>query len=112
MKTRRLGDHGDDVGLLQRRLIRAGYPVQVTHLYDAATEAAVIALQRNTGLVDDGIAGPKTCAALATGRRDPTHLALADLERAHARSTCRSRAFARSTKSSRAAPGSCPTAGP
>ena len=82
MKTRRLGDHGDDVGLLQRRLIRAGYPVQVTHLYDAATEAAVIALQRNTGLVDDGIAGPKTCAALATGRRDPTHLALADLERA------------------------------
>ncbi|VWD22705.1 peptidoglycan-binding protein [Burkholderia lata] len=82
MKTRRLGDHGDDVGLLQRRLIRAGYPVQVTHLYDAATEAAVVALQRNTGLVDDGIAGPKTCAALATGQRDPKHLALADLERA------------------------------
>ncbi|KVR15061.1 peptidoglycan-binding protein [Burkholderia ubonensis] len=82
MKTRRLGDHGDDVGLLQRRLIRAGYPVQVTHIYDAATEAAVIALQRKTGLVDDGIAGPKTYAALATGQRDPQHLALADLERA------------------------------
>jgi hypothetical protein len=82
MKIRRLGDHGDDVGLLQRRLIRAGYPVQVTHLYDAATEAAVIALQRTTGLVVDGIAGPKTCAALATGQRDPKHLALADLERA------------------------------
>lgn len=82
MKTRRLGDHGDDVGLLQRRLVRAGYPVPVTHVYDAATEAAVIALQRKTGLVDDGIAGPKTCAALATGQRDPAHLALADLERA------------------------------
>ncbi|AOJ23214.1 N-acetylmuramidase family protein [Burkholderia cenocepacia] len=82
MKTRRLGDHGDDVGLLQRRLIRAGYAVQITHVYDAATEAAVIALQRKTGLVDDGIAGPKTYAALATGQRDPKHLALADLERA------------------------------
>ncbi|AIO49626.1 N-acetylmuramidase domain-containing protein [Burkholderia cenocepacia] len=82
MKTRRLGDHGDDVGLLQRRLIRAGYAVQITHLYDAATEAAVIALQRKTGLVDDGIAGPKTYAALATGLRDPKHLGLADLERA------------------------------
>lgn len=82
MKTRRLGDHGDDVGLLQRRLIRAGYAVQITHVYDAATEAAVIALQRKIGLVDDGIAGPKTYAALATGQRDPKHLALADLERA------------------------------
>ncbi|WP_175904833.1 N-acetylmuramidase domain-containing protein [Burkholderia seminalis] len=82
MKTRRLGDHGDDVGLLQRRLIRAGYAAQVTHCYDAATEAAVIALQRRTGLVDDGIAGPKTLASLATGQRDPKHLALADLERA------------------------------
>lgn len=82
MKTRRLGDHGDDVGLLQRRLIRAGYPVQVTHVYDDATEAAVIALQRKTGLVDDGIAGPKTYAALATGQRDPQHLGIADLERA------------------------------
>ncbi|SDQ70134.1 Putative peptidoglycan binding domain-containing protein [Burkholderia orbicola] len=85
MKTRRLGDHGDhgdDVGLLQRRLIRAGYAVQITHVYDAATEAAVIALQRKTDLVDDGIAGPKTYAALATGQRDPKHLALADLERA------------------------------
>ncbi|HHL4079611.1 N-acetylmuramidase domain-containing protein [Burkholderia sola] len=82
MKTRRLGDHGDDVGLLQRRLVRAGYAVQITHVYDAATDAAVIALQRKTGLVDDGIAGPKTYAALATGQRDPKHLALADLERA------------------------------
>ncbi|MFM0356147.1 N-acetylmuramidase family protein [Paraburkholderia nemoris] len=79
MLTHRFGDHGDDVGLLQRRLIRAGFSVEVTHLYDAATEAAVIALQKKTGLIDDGVAGPKTLAALATGRRDPKHLALADL---------------------------------
>ncbi|MFM0642071.1 N-acetylmuramidase family protein [Paraburkholderia metrosideri] len=79
MMTHRFGDHGDDVGLLQRRLIRAGFSVEVTHLYDAATESAVIALQKKTGLVDDGVAGPKTLAALATGRRDPKHLSLADL---------------------------------
>ncbi|MFM0302413.1 peptidoglycan-binding domain-containing protein [Paraburkholderia sediminicola] len=79
MMTHRFGDHGDDVGLLQRRLIRAGYPLDVTHLYDAATESAVIALQKKTGLVDDGVAGPKTLAALATGRRDPKHLSLVDL---------------------------------
>jgi len=82
MKTHRLGDHGDDVGLLQRRLTCAGYPLEVTHLYDAATESAVKALQGKTGLVDDGVAGPKTLAALATGRRDPRHLSLADLVQA------------------------------
>ncbi|WP_175772697.1 N-acetylmuramidase domain-containing protein [Paraburkholderia phenazinium] len=79
MKTHRLGDHGDDVGLLQRRLTRAGFSVDVTHLYDAATESAVKALQVRTGLVVDGIAGPKTLAALATGRRDLVHLSDADL---------------------------------
>ncbi|MFL9888965.1 N-acetylmuramidase family protein [Paraburkholderia agricolaris] len=79
MKTHRLGDIGADVGLLQSRLLRAGYKLTVTHVYDEATEAAVIALQTKTGLVDDGIAGPKTLAALATGRRDPKHLSIADL---------------------------------
>ncbi|MDE1010734.1 MAG: N-acetylmuramidase family protein [Paraburkholderia fungorum] len=79
MKTHRLGDIGADVGLLQSRLIRAGYKLTVTHVYDEATEASVNALQTKTGLVDDGIAGPKTLAALATGRRDPKHLSIADL---------------------------------
>jgi hypothetical protein len=79
MKTHRLGDIGADVGLLQSRLIRAGYKLTVTHVYDEVTEAAVIALQTKTGLIDDGIAGPKTLAALATGRRDPKHLSIADL---------------------------------
>lgn len=82
MKTHRIGDYGTDVGLLQRRLTGAGFPLNVTHLYDEATEAAVAAFQRQTGLIDDGIAGPKTYAALAAGRRDPKHLTLADLERA------------------------------
>ncbi|MFX1735394.1 N-acetylmuramidase family protein [Paraburkholderia sp. A1RI_3L] len=84
MRTLRLEDHGDDVGLLQRRLARAGFGTDATHLFDASTEAAVMALQRATGLVVDGIAGTKTYAALATGRRDPKHLADADLVRAAA----------------------------
>ncbi len=79
MKTHRLDDYGDDVGLLQRRLTRAGFAVDVTHVYDDATEAAVRAIQKKTGLVDDGVAGPKTLAAIATGRRDPKHLADADI---------------------------------
>jgi hypothetical protein len=84
MKTHRLGDHGDDVGLLQRRLNRAGYPLAVTHVYDEATEAAVKAVQTKTGLVIDGIAGPKTLAAIATGERSPKHLADADIVKAAA----------------------------
>ena len=82
MTTHRLGDCGDNVALLQRRLIRAGFPLEVTHLYDDATQTAVTAFQRKVGLIDDGIAGRKTYAALATGRRDPRHLSDVDLERA------------------------------
>ncbi|MDR5883606.1 N-acetylmuramidase family protein [Caballeronia sp. LZ032] len=84
MKTHRLGDFGDDVGLLQRRLIRAGFALAVTHVYDDATETAVKAIQTKTGLVVDGIAGPKTLAAIATGRRDPKHLSDADIVQAAA----------------------------
>ncbi|RQS60410.1 N-acetylmuramidase family protein [Burkholderia sp. Bp8986] len=79
MKTLRLNAIGDDVGLLQRRLIRAGYPLTVTHVFDDATERAVQALQTKVGLVVDGIAGPKTQSALATGQRAPKHLADSDL---------------------------------
>lgn len=82
MKTHRLGDRGNDIGVFQTRLKRAGYTVNLTNAYDAATEAAVMALQMKTGLVVDGIAGPKTYSALMTGRRDPKHLADADLVRA------------------------------
>lgn len=82
MKTHRLGDYGDDVGLLQRRLARAGFQLDVTHVYDDATEAAVEEIQTKVGLVVDGIAGPKTLAAIATGRRDPKHLSDADIAKA------------------------------
>ncbi|WLE59273.1 N-acetylmuramidase family protein [Burkholderia plantarii] len=79
MKALRFGDVGDDVGLLQRRLRAAGYVLDVTHHYDTTTGRAVEAVQRAAGLVVDGIAGPKTQSALATGYRDPKHLADTDI---------------------------------
>jgi hypothetical protein len=77
----RFDDHGADVALLQRQLVRAGYPVDVTHVFDAATLAAVMALQADRRLVVDGIAGPKTFLALS-GAKNPKHLSDADLVQA------------------------------
>ncbi|MFM0485423.1 N-acetylmuramidase family protein [Paraburkholderia graminis] len=77
----RYGDTGDDVALLQRRLARAGYPVAETHIFDHATESAVMTLQRDRGLVIDGIVGPKTLIALP-GIALALHLTDADLVKA------------------------------
>jgi hypothetical protein len=77
----KFGDVGDGVALLQRRLVRAGYQVAVTHIFDKATQAAVMAAQRCFGLVVDGIAGPKTFVALA-GVLPAHYLGAADLEAA------------------------------
>ncbi len=57
---------GDDVTLLQRKLVQLGYLAadQVTGVYLASTESAVLAFQRANGLTVDGIAGPKTQRAL------------------------------------------------
>ncbi len=79
MNVLHFNDCGAEVGLLQQRLVRAGYPLAVTHIYDEATERAVKAVQAAAGLVVDGIAGPKTYNALATGQRDPRDLTNADL---------------------------------
>jgi hypothetical protein len=79
----KFGDKGDGVALLQRRLVRAGYPLPITHVFDAATERSLMAAQSVFGLVVDGIAGPKTFAALA-GIVPPHYLGAADLERAAA----------------------------
>ncbi|RKU01828.1 peptidoglycan-binding protein [Burkholderia sp. Nafp2/4-1b] len=82
MNLLRFSDRGAEVGLLQRRLARAGYPLAPTHLYDETTEQAVKALQAAMGLAIDGVAGPNTLAALAAGQRDRRHLTEADLQRA------------------------------
>lgn len=72
------GVRGEEVALLQRRLTRSGHPVEVSHIFDDATEAAVMAVQRAAGLVVDGIAGPKTFVALA-GVKMAYHLEDKDL---------------------------------
>ncbi|KVU55413.1 N-acetylmuramidase domain-containing protein [Burkholderia cepacia] len=82
MNILRFNDRGAEVGLLQQRLVRAGYALDVSHLYDEATEQAVKALQAAAGIVVDGIAGPNTYAVLSAGQRDRKHLTEADIARA------------------------------
>ncbi|MDI6817184.1 MAG: L,D-transpeptidase family protein [Actinomycetota bacterium] len=64
-RTLRQGLGGDDVRKLQERLVSLGYsPGAVDGSYSAQTRHAVIAFQKVNGLARDGIAGPKTLAAL------------------------------------------------
>lgn len=79
--TLRHGDRGQPVRDLQQALAAKGFPVGQDGDFDDATETAVQAFQRQAGLVADGIAGPKTLAALL-GRTDKRLLAQTDLERA------------------------------
>jgi hypothetical protein len=64
MTTLRHGDRSQDVRVLQQRLNLAGASLFVDGLFGDATENAVSAYQSKIGLVADGIAGPKTIAAL------------------------------------------------
>ena len=57
--TLRRGDEGDLVVLVQTKV-----GVASTGTFDAATEAAVRAFQRDNSLVPDGIVGPRTWAVL------------------------------------------------
>lgn len=58
------GAHGLPVQELQGLLSAAGFKVAVDGWFGDATAAAVMATQRQFGLVVDGVAGPKTMAAL------------------------------------------------
>jgi putative chitinase len=61
----RFGSTGADVRRLQIRLAELGFPPgKIDGEFGAATEAAVIAFQFSEGLLTDGIAGPRTLAAL------------------------------------------------
>jgi murein L,D-transpeptidase YcbB/YkuD len=60
------GSTGDSVRDLQLTLTALGYPVKPTATFDQATKAALMRFQKAAGLVADGIAGPKTAAALAS----------------------------------------------
>ena len=73
------GDTGADVRDLQVQLQSAGYKVERDGWFGEATEAAVRDFQRRSGLVADGIAGPKTLEALKSGQKPGRLLAQSDI---------------------------------
>ncbi|MFA5242593.1 MAG: peptidoglycan-binding protein [Sulfuricella sp.] len=65
MNTLRPGSSGDEVKLLQSRLAELGFPPgKIDGDFGPGTEAAVRAFQHSRMLLADGIAGPRTLAAL------------------------------------------------
>ena len=62
------GSSGAEVERLQRSLAEQGFaPGQIDGRFGNGTEAAVVAFQQSEGLLADGIAGPRTLAALGLG---------------------------------------------
>ena len=61
------GDRGEAVRQIQQALTRAGFPVGDDGVWGPKTTEAVRAFQKSRGLAADGIAGPKTMAALEGG---------------------------------------------
>ncbi len=76
-----IGSRGLAVRNLQAALKLAGFAVTVDGDFGEQTERAVAAFQRRAGLVDDGVAGPKTLVALA-GRDTSKLLKRQDLQQA------------------------------
>lgn len=65
MQTLRRGSRGSEVQQLQSLLKQRGYdPAPIDGIFGVKTEQAVIRFQRDNGLVQDGIVGPKTWQAL------------------------------------------------
>ena len=63
--TLRYGDSGTEVSVMQQRLIELGYlDDDADGKFGLLTKAALLAFQRENGLVRDGIAGNKTLTAL------------------------------------------------
>lgn len=59
------GSTGPEVTMIQERLLELGYnPGTADGIYGVQTKNAVISFQRDYGLSDDGIAGPKTLETL------------------------------------------------
>ncbi|WP_415536683.1 peptidoglycan-binding domain-containing protein [Dehalobacter sp. 4CP] len=74
-RTLRLGMRGNDVRQLQIALIELGYnPGTPDGIFGPRTQATVMAFQQNNGLVQDGIVGPVTTAALNRTLTEPAFL--------------------------------------
>lgn len=82
MATLKLGSIGDSVKELERLLAAQGYKVKEDAIFEADTERAVKAWQRRTGLVVDGLAGPKTLDTLRRRTRNSKLLTQRDIDRA------------------------------
>ena len=78
-RTLRRGDHGPDVLAMQVALTAAGYPCANDSAFGPKTEQAVKAFQSAHGLNPDGLAGPRTMAALAGPDTEPTVTRLVDV---------------------------------
>ena len=66
-RTLRLNDSGEDVSLLQERLIALKYTVSRTGVYDSMTREAVAHFQLQNGLTSDGVFGSASSAVLLSG---------------------------------------------
>lgn len=77
----KMDSHGSDVAELQRLLNKRGAQISVDGWFGTSTQAAVIELQREAGLVADGMAGAKTMAVLV-GKPSVRALREADLQAA------------------------------
>lgn len=76
-RTLRLGLSGEDVRKLQDALTQLGYnPGAIDGIFGSQTQAAVRTFQRDKGLVQDGIVGPATAAALNRALFLPAYLKL------------------------------------
>ncbi len=74
-QTLRLGDEGEDVVLLQARLMALGYlSGKCDGVFGSATKAAVAAFQLRNGLTADGVAGPRTYKKLYSADAIPAEL--------------------------------------
>lgn len=70
MQTLHPGATGADVAKLQARLAELGFPPgKIDGDFGPATEAALLAFQKSRELLADGIAGPRTLAALGLAKR-------------------------------------------
>jgi 3D (Asp-Asp-Asp) domain-containing protein len=70
LKVLRIGDEGEAVAELQKRLHNLGYyPANLDGIFGPVTERSVRQFQKDEGILADGIAGPQTFGALySTGK--------------------------------------------